>query len=300
MGIFKKMSETRTETICSVIYGQPGSGKTTLALTANNPVLLDFDEGHHRASVAGDPSVLKVKQWKEISAIKDEDLEEFQTIIIDTIGTALTKLGTDLMRREPSLGRNGNLTIQGWGRLGYEFRTFLGRMRSQGKDVILIAHLKETENDGQVTERIVASGSSKDEVYHQADLMGRIIPVKSGKKVSRVLTFSISDAAYAKNVGIDDITLELPSENPNTMAEVIQQAKDNINSKVGKNKELEELQEQIESAKTADDFNDIIPVLKRLDAPKKTKIDWHKRGLAAGLKWVKEERSFQGSAATGT
>ena len=33
-----------------LIYGDPGIGKTTLANTAPNPLVLDFDRGSHRAS----------------------------------------------------------------------------------------------------------------------------------------------------------------------------------------------------------------------------------------------------------
>jgi replication-associated recombination protein RarA len=34
----------------ALIYGDPGIGKTTLANTAPNPLLLDFDRGAHRSS----------------------------------------------------------------------------------------------------------------------------------------------------------------------------------------------------------------------------------------------------------
>ena len=46
MSIFKKPSElTYNSTIKALVYGQPGLGKSTLALSTPNPVLFDFDGG---------------------------------------------------------------------------------------------------------------------------------------------------------------------------------------------------------------------------------------------------------------
>ena len=53
MGLIKKASElTVKSTISALIYGQPGIGKTTLALSAPNAVLFDYDGGVHRVNAA--------------------------------------------------------------------------------------------------------------------------------------------------------------------------------------------------------------------------------------------------------
>ena len=46
MSLFKKPSELEfVTTIMMLVYGQPGIGKSTMALSAPNPVLFDFDGG---------------------------------------------------------------------------------------------------------------------------------------------------------------------------------------------------------------------------------------------------------------
>ena len=46
MGLIKKPNELSVkQTLSALIYGQPGMGKTTLALSAPLPLLLDFDGG---------------------------------------------------------------------------------------------------------------------------------------------------------------------------------------------------------------------------------------------------------------
>ena len=49
MGLIKKPNElTVKNALSALIYGQPGMGKTTLALSSPQPLLLDFDGGVHR------------------------------------------------------------------------------------------------------------------------------------------------------------------------------------------------------------------------------------------------------------
>ena len=53
MGLIKKPNELVVKTnLSALIYGQPGMGKTTLALSAPHPLLLDFDGGIHRVNAA--------------------------------------------------------------------------------------------------------------------------------------------------------------------------------------------------------------------------------------------------------
>ena len=63
------------------VYGPPGIGKTSLAFTASRPLLLDFDQGAHRA--AGRKDTVQVHQWGDVAGIAAGDLSEFDTIIVD-------------------------------------------------------------------------------------------------------------------------------------------------------------------------------------------------------------------------
>ena len=44
-----------------VVYAQPGIGKTSLAFTADAPLLLDFDKGAHRAANRKD--IVRAERW---------------------------------------------------------------------------------------------------------------------------------------------------------------------------------------------------------------------------------------------
>src|SRR5690606_9551046 len=74
----------RVERLNVCLYGQPGAGKTSLAFTASRPLLLDFDQGAHRA--AGRKDTVQVHHWGDVAGIAAGDLSEFDTIIVDTAG----------------------------------------------------------------------------------------------------------------------------------------------------------------------------------------------------------------------
>lgn len=178
-----------------VLYAAPGLGKTSLAFTADAPLLLDFDNGSHRAANRKD--VVRVASWADVAGITAEDLAPFNTVIVDTAGRALDALTVDIIKANPKHGRGGALTLQGYGELKARFGSFLKLLNSFGKDVVLIAHMDEQRNGDEVVERLDVQGGSKGEIYKAADAMGRIV-IRDGER--RIL-FSPTDAAFGKNPG---------------------------------------------------------------------------------------------------
>lgn len=209
-----------------VIYGPPGLGKTSLAFTAEAPLMLDFDNGSHRAVNRKD--IVKVSAWSDVSGITADDLAPFKTIIVDTAGRALDSITSDIIKTDPKGHKNGALTLPGYGTLKTRFTTFLRLLNSFGKDVVLIAHMDEQRNGDDLIERLDVQGGSKGEIYKAADAMGRL-SMLNGKLLLR---FSPSDAAFGKNPGqLDPLTVphcDSP-EFDGFLGRVIQQTKDKLN-----------------------------------------------------------------------
>lgn len=224
--ITKADDPIKVERLNTVIYGPPGLGKTSLAFTADAPLLLDFDNGSHRA--VGRKDVVQVSSWSDVSNITADDLAPFKTIIVDTAGRALDAITADIIRTDPKGHKNGALTLPGYGVLKTRFTTFLRLLNSFGKDTVLIAHMDEQRNGDDLIERLDVQGGSKGEIYKAADAMGRLSMV-NGKLVLR---FSPSDAAFGKNPG-QLPPLDVPhSDSPEFagfLGRVIQQTKDKLN-----------------------------------------------------------------------
>lgn len=180
-----------------VIYGQPGVGKTTLGFTADDPLLLDFDNGVYRAAIRDDN--VKITQWSDVASMTKEDLAPYKTVVIDTIGRALDVLTADIIAQNPKMGSgDGQLGLKGWGVLKVRFTSFLKQLNTYGVDVVMLAHLSEDGAGDDKVVRLDVQGSSKQEVYKTADAMGRII---MATKDTAELRFSPSDVAFGKNPG---------------------------------------------------------------------------------------------------
>lgn len=209
-----------------VLYGPPGIGKSSLAFTASNPLLLDFDMGSHRAANRKD--TVRVESWAEVADISADDLASYDTVIMDTAGRALDALTADIIRTNPKHGRGGALTLQGFGELKARFTAFLKLLNSFGKDVVLVAHMDEQRSGDDIIERLDMQGGSKGEVYKAADAMGRIVIVNG----QRWLHFSPTDAAFGKNPGQLE-PLAIPAVDKPDFADflagVIRRTKDKMN-----------------------------------------------------------------------
>lgn len=92
MGLIKKPNElTVKNALSALIYGQPGMGKTTLALSSPQPLLLDFDGGVHRVNAAHRVDTVQISKWEEVDEVLTSgEIAEYKTIVIDTAGKMLS------------------------------------------------------------------------------------------------------------------------------------------------------------------------------------------------------------------
>lgn len=239
--------------ITVALYGDPGVGKTTLAFSADKPLLFDFDNGAHRASNRQD--TVRVSAWADVENVTLDDLAPYNTIIVDTAGRMLDRLAADIISKDVKMGKAGVLSQQGWGRLKTRFVAWLKMLNDSGKDVVLIAHGTEKMDGETVNARLDVQGGSKDEIYKSVDAMGRVY-IRNGK---RVLNFDPTESAFGKNPAGFGI-IEIPSPVPRDfLASIIADTKAALNAQTEAQREaaerLEQWREAIELLETADDFN---------------------------------------------
>ena len=81
------------------LAGCAGMGKTTLALSAPKPLLLDFDNGVKRINMSHLDGVdtVQVTSWSDVQQVMQEDLSAYESIVVDTIGKMMDfiKAGDD-------------------------------------------------------------------------------------------------------------------------------------------------------------------------------------------------------------
>ena len=197
MSLFKRPNElTYNSTIKMLIYGNPGIGKTSLGLSAPNPVLFDFDGGVHRVNGAFQCPTLQVQSWDEVIEALDEDLSEFGTIVIDTVGKMLDYMSAYIIKNDAKMAmRDGSLSLKGYGARKTMFVNFISRCSMLGKHLVFVAHEKE-DKDGDI--RIVRpeiGGSSAGDLMKELDLVGYMQAIG----IERHIFWSPQEKFYAKN-----------------------------------------------------------------------------------------------------
>jgi hypothetical protein len=180
----------------TLIYGQPGLRKTTFALSAPSPLLLDFDNGIHRVDPRHQSDTVQIKTWEDVQSVLQEDLSAYKTLVIDTAGKMLDYMTAYLINKDPKLGKNdGSLTLQGYGARKVMFQSFLKSVMLMGKHLVFVAHEREEKEGEQKVIRPEIGGSSASDLIKELDLVGYMQSIGQKKTIS----FEPCEKFYGKN-----------------------------------------------------------------------------------------------------
>lgn len=209
MGLIKKPNELQVKkTLSALIYGQPGMGKTTLALSAPHPLLLDFDGGVHRVNAAHRVDTVQITKWEEVDEVmQSPEIADYATFVIDTAGKMLSFMDKYIMRNNPKMRKaDGTLSLQGYGVRKNMFINFVNQVSLMGKSVIFVAHEREEKNGEEKQIRPEIGGSSAGDLIKELDLVGYMEAI--GKK--RTISFNPCEKFYGKNTCNLPERMEIP------------------------------------------------------------------------------------------
>lgn len=262
MPIIKKDQIMAERPVIIVLYGTPGTGKTSIANTSEEPLLIDTDRGSSRASNRVD--TLVVSTWEEVIDAKP-DMKSYKTVICDTARSISEDFLEDyVVKKNYKLKTN---SLKRYGEMGSEFKSFVNYLRSNNSDIIFVCHDKEM-TEGDVTRHCPdGMGQTKDLLLRIADQVGYLTMV-NGK---RTIVFDPTDTSVGKNVAQIPPTIVPDCNSPifsDFMANIIKQVKLSLVNKSEAQKEaqaaLEEAKNKVANAKTLKDANELITIANSL------------------------------------
>lgn len=158
-----------------LIAGYPGIGKSTLALSAPNPLHIDVDFGIDRIEPRCRKAFIQPRSYDEILGdLTPENVRPFDTLVFDTGGKLISLISLWAIKRDAKYGqRDGSLSLKGYGFVGKEFVRLMDYCFYElQKNIVIVFHATE-EKDGDSTRlRIKVEGQTKNNVWEPMDLGG--------------------------------------------------------------------------------------------------------------------------------
>ena len=187
----------RNPTWVGIIFGSPKSGKSTLAASADKPILIDLDHGAHR--IAGKDrtglDIVECDKWEDFVAVAAApELKQYKTIIVDTFGAAVDMIIRDKFSNVMNPAK--------WGAVKSEIMSVCNQLKMTGRSVLFLAHESEEKSDDKIIKRPQCQGKAKEELMKMLDFIGHTC--KAGNDF--VLEFFINavfspSITYVINIG---------------------------------------------------------------------------------------------------
>lgn len=218
----------RDKKFMCIIAGQPGLGKTTLALSAPKPFLFDADNGiaRVRAEQRGVTSVMESYE-EMLTDMESDEYKAAESIVIDT-GGMLVQLMKDWAKKQDAKAAKDGRAMYGVIKTEFDRLCYQIRLKDK-KHLVVVFHTTEQQKGDTIQTRLSCEGSTKDIVWTPADFGGYMFMM--GKK--RMIGFTPTDEYFAKGCfGVHGV-MQLPELEPGQkstfLTNLFRMAQENIN-----------------------------------------------------------------------
>lgn len=304
------------QTFGVILYGAPGIGKTTLAMSDGNmgadTLIIDLEHGIGRTNPIHrmNAAVLNASTYEEVlQDLNTDAARNAKTIVIDTAGSLVDYLKDWAMRtKNDAKTKAGTFNgLKGFGYVKSEMENFVNRIKTvMNKNVIFIFHCDEkADKDGNPIQRLRCEGSFRNTVWTGIDF-GAYIQMIGNK---RYACFTPEDEFFAKGChgifGHIEIPYLADATIPNGfMAWLFDTARANMQAENDTaNKEIETYRKTIETVKgmvdgvtDQDTANACLNAISKMDhaltSKKEAGMILNTKANSLGLKFEKASNSY--------
>ena len=290
-----------------LIAGYPGIGKSTLALSAPNPLHIDVDFGIDRIEPRYRRDFIQPKTYDEILAdLTPENVKDYDSLVFDTGGKLISLMSLWAIKKDPKYSqRDGSLSLKGYGFVGKEFQRLMDYCFYElDKHIVMVFHAVEDKDGDNTRLRIKVEGQTKNNVWETQDLGGFVEMYGN----NRTIGFSNCERYFAKGTrGVNGIIRipELKENDPNDfLTKLFAQYNAKSAAEVAAANEqqkayeaaMEAGREIIASVTDADTANAAMPKLKKIDhaltSELETNTAWNNHIKSLGLFYDKVLKKY--------
>lgn len=293
------------DNIVMLLSGLPGTGKTTLACSAPDPLIVDIDNGVKRVKTEHRKDAIMVSTYEElIEDLARPEIANYKTIIIDTCG-ALIELMKAWAEKQPNGGKkSGGISQAGYGIIKSEFSSLFRKLRQTHNCLLLFHSLKDKDQEGNIIYDIQCEGATKQTVWQPCDL-GAYMQIIND---TRFLCFTPTQTYSAKSthgikgmIKVPELTDGMPND---FLTSIFAMVKENIakEAESGKTDKLEyeaamehgrELVSKISDADTAKEIAGMLKnVPEALTSKAELQAMFKAKVAEIGLSWNKEKKCY--------
>ena len=160
------------DNIIMIISGLPGVGKTTVAFSAPDVLLIDTDNGVKRVAPQHRKDAAVCQTYEELLAdMKTPEFAKYKTVAIDTTGAFIELLKDWAMRNNPSANKKGGgISQQGFGIVKSEFLRFSSELKKTHNVIYIFHTSKGKDQEGNAVYDLMCEGAAREIVWQPADL----------------------------------------------------------------------------------------------------------------------------------
>lgn len=212
MTFLTKPSELKSPTtLKGMILGDTNNGKTTLALSAPDPVLIDFENGITRVSKQWQTVSMQCKNFGDfLDFLNSKEIKQFKTIVIDPLGEMADQIKAYVINKDPKLSKDGRKLFPA---IGNEFKNVWTILKNNGLSILFVSHTEEVMKNDVESLKIRCEGSFiKNFLPTQMDFVAILRRRDNKGKTERFLDFQKNETfTFAKRFeGLEDI-IEVPT-----------------------------------------------------------------------------------------
>ena len=194
--------------VISLIFGEAGKGKTTLATTAGKSIIFDFDnEGFIRSYRPSDSQAVEFSTHEDILQITKDDLAEVDTVVIDTLGGLVQQ---EMAWMPSSMKQtNGALKLQAWGEMANRVKIIINHFKNMGKNIVFTAHEEANRQNGSDVTRFepkVDGNKVLADIMSQCHIVARLFQNNEG--ITVLNTNRTNEATTKGDIGVFTLDVE--------------------------------------------------------------------------------------------